>query len=86
MRVREREQTLTHRKHRNAAPARAREVIRENTESLAETDANSSAAAAPALEPRLADLRARVKDGSYRVDLEALSRKIVENHLSGRKG
>ncbi|HLH01249.1 MAG TPA: flagellar biosynthesis anti-sigma factor FlgM [Bryobacteraceae bacterium] len=85
MRIREREQTLTRRTYWNVAPARAREVIRENTDSLAETDAMTSAAARPARDSRLEDLRARVKNGSYQVDLEALSRKIVDNHLAGDK-
>jgi len=70
---------------RTAAPAPAREIIRANAESLAVTDATSSAAAAPVLSPRLAELRARVQEGSYQVDLKALSHKIVQDHLDGRE-
>jgi anti-sigma28 factor (negative regulator of flagellin synthesis) len=74
------------RSERAAAPARAREVIRANADSLAMTEATSDGAAtpAPAHAPRLAELRARVQQGTYSVDLQALSRKMVDEHLKWR--
>ena len=66
-----------------AAPARAREVIRENTESLAGADAIESPGGAPELD-RIAELRRRVQQNRYQVDVEQLCRKMIEKHLSAR--
>jgi anti-sigma28 factor (negative regulator of flagellin synthesis) len=71
---------------RSAAPATAREILKANTESLGTTDASSSAAAsAPALEPRLAMLRASIQDGSYQVDIKIVTHKLLQDHLEGRE-
>ena len=65
---------------RTAAPARAREVILENTELLATTEAIEAPAGAAVLN-RVAELRRRVQQGNYSVDLQQLSSKIIERHL-----
>ena len=65
---------------RYAAPAPAREVIRANGEALAATDAADAPAGATGVD-RIAELRARVEQGQYKVDLRELSVKMIDRHL-----
>jgi hypothetical protein len=66
-----------------AAPARAREVIRENSESLASTDA-IEAPAGTAESDRIAELRRLVQQNRYQVNIDELCRKLIDRHLGRR--
>ena len=71
------------RRYAAAAPARAREVIRENGEAQASTDATNAPAGIARLD-RIAELRQRVQQNRYQVDLEGLCRKLIDRHLGSR--
>jgi anti-sigma28 factor (negative regulator of flagellin synthesis) len=71
------------RRYAAAAPARAREVIRENAEAQASIDAISAPAGIARLD-RIAELRQVVQQNRYQLDLEGLCRKLIDTHLSSR--
>ena len=70
---------------RAAAPARAREIVRSDFQSDANGD---SVAGSPAVdgdpqERRIAELRRRVQSGTYEVNAEAVSARIIDEHVEG---
>ncbi len=67
---------------RAAVPAPAREILRPASESL-ESDSVSGAALVNAgnREARVAELRKNVQSGTYQVDAEEISAKIIDHHL-----